>query len=76
MVYYKINVLYNDLKMISSFKEEKFIYRIVGTIYSAPGITNFIEILIEHFAKINTSHSEIYVLGNFDINLFSKNLCF
>ena len=58
--------------MISSFKGEKIIDRIAGTVYSAPGITYFIEMLIEHFANIDTSHNEIYVLDNVDINLFSK----
>lgn len=58
--------------MISSFKGEKIIYRIAGTVYSAPGITYFTEMLIEHFANIDTSYNEIYFLGNVDINLFSK----
>ena len=44
----------------------------MGTIYRPPIQGNFTETITEHFSKINTSDTEIYILGCFNINLFSK----
>ena len=46
--------------------------RIVGTIYRPPSQGSFTETITEDLLKINTSDTEIYILGDFSINLFSK----
>ena len=45
---------------------------VVGTIYHPPSQGNFTETIAEHFSKIDTNYTEIYILGNFNVNLFSK----
>ena len=45
---------------------------LVGTIYCPPSQGSFTETITEHFSKINTNDTEIYILGDFNINLFSK----
>ena len=45
---------------------------VVGTIYHPPSQGNFTETITEHFSKIDTNYTEIYILGNFNVNLFSK----
>ena len=45
---------------------------VVGTIYRPPSQGSFTETITEHFSKINTNDTEIYILGDFNINLFSK----
>ena len=44
----------------------------MGTIYRPHRQVSFTETITEHFSKINTNDREIYVLGDFNINLFSK----
>ena len=44
----------------------------MGTINRPPSQSSFTELITEHFSKINTNNTEIYILGNFNINLFSK----
>ena len=44
----------------------------MGTIYRLPSQGSFTEIMTEHLLKINTNDTEIYILGDFNINLFSK----
>ena len=48
---------------------------VVGTIYHRPSQGSFTETITEHFSKINTNDTEIYILGDFNINYFrSKNI--
>ena len=42
----------------------------VGIVYQPPNQTNFIKILNEHFAKLETTNKESFILGNFNINLY------
>ena len=44
----------------------------MGTIYRPPSEGSFTETITEYFSKINTNDTEIYFLGDFNINLFSK----
>ena len=44
----------------------------MGTIYRPPSQGSFTETIAEHFLKINTNDTKIYILGDFNINLFSK----
>ena len=44
----------------------------MGTICRPPSQGSFTETITEHFSKSNTNDAEIYVLGDFNINLFSK----
>ena len=37
-----------------------------------PSQGSFTETITEHFSKINTHNTEIYILGGFNINLFLK----
>ena len=43
---------------------------IVGTIYHPPHQNNFLELLNSNMNKINSVDNEIYILGDFNINLF------
>ena len=43
---------------------------IVGTIYHPPHQNNFLELLNSNMNKINSVDNEIYILGDFSINLF------
>ena len=59
--------------------ENKFIiflphskHLIVGTIYHRLSQGSFTETINVHFSKINTYDTELYILGDFNINLFSK----
>ena len=45
---------------------------VLGTIYCPPSQGSFTETTTEKFSKINTNDTEIYILGDFNINLFSK----
>ena len=45
---------------------------ILGTNYSPPSQDSFNETVTEYFSKINTNNTEIYTLGDFNINLFSN----
>ena len=44
----------------------------MGTINRPPSQSSFTELITEHFSKINTNNTEIYILGDFNINLSSK----
>ena len=41
-----------------------------GIFYCPPIQTNFIKTLNEHFAKLDTTNKETYILGDFNINLY------
>ena len=41
----------------------------VGTIYRPPNQSNFLEALNENMNKINSISNEIYILGDFNMNL-------
>ena len=41
----------------------------VGRIYSPPNQSNFVEVLNENMNKIDWIRNEIYILGDFNINL-------
>ena len=43
---------------------------IVGTIHHSPCQNNFLELLNSNMNKINSVDNEIYILGDFNINLF------
>ena len=43
---------------------------LVGTIYRPPSQNNFLELLNSNMNKINSVDNEIYILGDFNINLF------
>ena len=43
---------------------------IVGTIYRPPSQNNFLELLNSNMNKMNSVDNEIYILGDFNINLF------
>ena len=45
---------------------------IVGTVYRPPSQHSFTEAVTKHFSKMNTNNTEIYILGDFNINLFLK----
>ena len=45
---------------------------VVRTICCPPSQGSFTETITEHFSKINTNDTKIYILGDFNINLFSK----
>ena len=45
---------------------------VVGTIYCPPSQGSFTKSITEHFPKYYTDDTEIYILGDFNINLFSK----
>ena len=42
---------------------------IVGTIYHPPSQNNFLELLNSNMNKINLVENEIFILGDFNINL-------
>ena len=44
----------------------------MGTIYHPPGQGSFTETITEHLLKINTNDRDMHILGDFNINLFSK----
>ena len=44
----------------------------MGIVYHPPGQGSFTETITEHFSKINTNNTEIHILGDCNINLFSK----
>ena len=44
----------------------------MGTIYRPPSQVSFTETITDNFSKINTDDTEIHILGDFSINLFSK----
>ena len=42
----------------------------VRIVYRPPNQTNFIKTLNENFGKLDTTNEEIYILGDFNINLY------
>ena len=46
---------------------------IVGIIYGPPGQSEFLETINTHFSKLDTNNNEIYILGDFNINLYLNN---
>ena len=46
---------------------------IVGIIYRPPSQSEFLEIINTHFSKLDTNNNEIYILGDFNINLYLNN---
>ena len=42
----------------------------VETIYRPPNQSNFLEILNDNMNKIDSLNNEIYILGDFNINLY------
>ena len=48
----------------------------VGIIYQPPNQSNFLQTLNENFGKLDTLKKELYILGDFNINLYqNQNLC-
>ena len=45
----------------------------VGTIYRPPNQSNFLEILNNNMNKMDSVNNEIYILGDFNINLYFNN---
>ena len=45
----------------------------VRIIYRSPNRPDFLEIINTHFTKLNTNNNEIYMLGDFNINLYVNN---
>ena len=44
----------------------------VGIIYRPPNQNNFLQTLNEDFAKLDTLKNELYILGDFNINLYQN----
>ena len=66
-----------QLAFMLEIKFKKFIFYQIFIflsilIYRPPSQGSFTETITEHFSKINTNDTEIYILGDFNINLFSK----
>ena len=45
----------------------------VGIIYQSPCQSEFLEIINTYFSKLDTNYNEIYILGDFNINLYLNN---
>ena len=46
---------------------------VVRIIYRPPSQSEFLEIINTHFSKLDTNNKEIYILGDFNINLYLNN---
>ena len=46
---------------------------VVRIIYRPPSQSEFLEIINIHFSKLDTNNNEIYILGDFNINLYLNN---
>ena len=46
---------------------------VVGIIYRPPSQLDFLEIINKHFSKLDTNNSEIYILGDFNVNFYLNN---
>ena len=46
---------------------------VVGIIYRPPSQSEFLEIINTHFSKFDTNNNGIYILGDFNINLYLNN---
>ena len=76
--YVRNNLSYNMLSVFSS-KIKNIFFEIllpnskqmtVGTIYCPPSQTNILDILNNNMIKINSVNNEMYILGDFNINLY------
>ena len=45
---------------------------VVGKLYRSPITTNFMEVLNENLPKVDTNNVEIYILNDFNINLWQN----
>ena len=45
----------------------------IGIFYRPPGQNNFLDILMNELSSLNTNKSEVYLLGDFNINLLQRN---
>ena len=45
----------------------------VGMVYPPPSQTSFLEIMNEHFYKLDAINKETYILGDFNVNLYLNN---
>ena len=45
---------------------------VVGTLYCPPNQTNYMEIFNENLSKVDTSNVEIYILVDFNIDLWQN----
>ena len=48
---------------------------VIGTIYRLPSQNSFLEILNKNFPSIDTDAKEIYILGDFNMNMYENNKC-
>ena len=48
----------------------------VGTIYRSPNQSNFLEVVNENMNKIDPINNEIYILGDFNMNLSLNDSCY
>ena len=48
---------------------------VAGIIYRPSSQSEFLEIINTHFSKLDTNNNEIYILGDFNINLYLDNSC-
>ena len=46
---------------------------VAGIIYRPPSLSGSLEIINTHFSKLYTNNNEIYILGDFNINLYLNN---
>ena len=46
---------------------------VVKIIYWPPSQSEFLEIINTHFSKLDTNNNEIYILGDFNVNLYLNN---
>ena len=82
VVCYIRNDLSHDVKSFFSPEIENIFFEIllpntkpiiVGIIYRPPNQSEFLEIINIHFSKLDTNNNEIYILGDFNINLYVNN---
>ena len=46
---------------------------VVGIIYRPPSQSEYLEIINTHLSKLDTNNNEIYILGDFNMNLYINN---
>ena len=82
VVYYIRNNLSYDVKSFFSPEVENVFFELLlpntkpivtGIIYWPPIQSEFLEIINNHFNKIDTINNEIYILGDFNIKLYLNN---
>ena len=47
----------------------------IGVFYRPPTQAEFMDLMIERFSNLNLKDNEIYLLGDFNINLFQNGKC-